>query len=272
MQILTASEPAKAEKSNEDWYSASPGLLVVLDGATARTETGCRHGVSWYAAHLGAALSTLAADRSTSLRGALASAIETVAQRHAECDLSSPGTPSAAVAVVRFLETQIEFLVLGDVSVIIDMPTELRVITDERVEYTAVAERREADRFPIGSPEKSAALVRMKHAELAMRNREGGFWVAAADPSVTRYAITDAVPLQEVRRCAVLTDGAARIVRLFGLLGWSELLDLLNKAGPEELLRRVRELELADPFGRKWPRNKRSDDATAVYAASLTER
>jgi hypothetical protein len=48
------------------------------------------------------------------------------------------------------------------------------------VDKTARAEREEADRHPFGSAEKQAALLRMKHAELAARNQPGGYWVAAA--------------------------------------------------------------------------------------------
>jgi hypothetical protein len=265
MRVLAASEPAQVERSNEDWFSASPGLVVVLDGATARTETGCRHGVSWYAAQLGAAVSVLAMNRQTRLENALSGAIASVADQHRECDLESPGTPSAAVAVLRVSEPRVEYLALGDITIVLDAYSGLRAITDDRVDRTAENERRNADRFPIGSAEKQDALVAMKLAELASRNRPGGYWVAAADPSVTSHAITDSLPLADLRGCAVLTDGAARIVRLFGLLEWHELIGLLEQAGPDEVLRRVRSTEDVDPLGMKWPRNKRSDDATIVY-------
>jgi hypothetical protein len=265
MRVLAASEPAQQEGSNEDWFSASPGLVVVLDGATARTETGCRHGVSWYVAQLGAAVSVLAMKRDTSLRDALSGAITTVADQHRECDLESPGTPSAAVAVLRVSEPHVEYLALGDISIVFDAHSGLHAITDDRVEKTAVVERRNADRFPIGTPEKQGALIAMKHAELAARNQPGGFWVAAADPTVTQHAIVDSLSLSDLRGCAVLTDGAARIVRLFELLEWRELIELLDQAGPDEVLRRVRSTEEIDPVGMKWPRNKRSDDATIVY-------
>ena len=39
---------------------------------------------------------------------------------------------------------------------------------------------------PTGSLEKSEALIRMKHAELAAPNILGGYWVAAADPTLVR--------------------------------------------------------------------------------------
>lgn len=91
--------------------------------------------------------------------------------------------------------------------------------------------------------------------------------LVAHDPAVVSHAITSAVPLGELHRAAVLTDGAARLVDAFGLLSWAELLDLLSTAGPEELLRRTRAAEECDPAGIRWPRNKKSDDATAVYRA-----
>ncbi|WP_320067889.1 hypothetical protein [Micromonospora sp. RTGN7] len=104
-------------------------------------------------------------------------------------------------------------------------------------------------------------------AELAARNQPGGFWVATAIPAAADHAIVGSVPLDEVQRLAVLTDGAARIVDLFGALDWPAVLDNLSTRGPVELMRQVRTLEGADPQGTRWPRNKRSDDATVVYAA-----
>jgi hypothetical protein len=141
------------------------------------------------------------------------------------------------------------------------------VVTDDRVSTTARAERAEADRYPFGSPQKQAALLRMKHAELAQRNQPGGFWTAAADPAVAAHAITGTVPTRDLRRLAVLTDGAARISAVFNLLDWHGVLELLEDEGPTELIRRVRALESADPTGTKWPRNKANDDATVIFAS-----
>jgi len=254
---------------NEDWYFASPYLFVVLDGATARTNTGCAHGVSWYAAQLGAALSEGAHDPSTPLTDVLASGIARVAGLHPACDLSHEGTPSAAVAMVRPVGGWADYLVLGDVSVIFDRGGEVVVISDDRVSQTAVAERRAADAYPTGSPEKNDAMVRMKHAELAMRNREGGYWIAAAEPAAARHARVGRVALAEVRRFAVLTDGATRIVSQFGELSWYEVLDLAETEGPQAVLRKVRAVESSDPRGLRWPRNKPSDDATMAIAVDV---
>lgn len=268
MRVATASEAGSPKTPNEDWVTAVENLIVVLDGATARTGTGCAHGVAWYTAKLGSSLAGLAADRDLPLVEALHGAIRSAASHHEQsCDLQHPGTPSAATAVLRLNHTVLEYLVLGDVTVVIDTTDGVRVVTDDRVDHTAKAEREEADRYPFGSAEKQAALLRMKHAELAARNQPGGYWVAAADPDAATQAITGAVALTHVRRVAVLTDGAARLVALFGLLNWPEVLDLLEQHGPTELIRRVRAIEAADPSCMRWARNKSSDDATVVYAS-----
>jgi Protein phosphatase 2C len=266
MRVSAASEPSLPAKASEDWYSASEDLIVVLDGATARTETGCVHGTAWYTTRLGLALTAAAADRSRSLPDALARAIELVAAEHPECDLTHPGTPSAAAGMLRINKAALEHAVLGDVTVVVESRTgPVRALTDSRVEGTARAQRDAADRLPIDSPEKLAILVEMKHAELAARNTANGYWVAASDPSVASHALVGGTPVGDVRRAAVLTDGAARAVQPLTLLDWPDVLNLLDHRGPQSLLELVRHAEAEDPAGARWPRNKRSDDATVVF-------
>lgn len=269
MRTAVSSLASSVDGENEDWYSASPHLFVVLDGATARTSTGCVHGISWYAAHLGAALSEGAHDITRPLPQVLSAGIDRVANLHPSCDLSHEGTPSAAVAMVRIQNDRAEYLALGDVSVVLDTVAGIVTVSDERVSQTAVAERRAADMHPIGSPEKADAMVRMKRAELAVRNRQGGYWIAAADPVAADHSLIGRIAISELRRFAVVTDGAARIVSPFEELSWEGLLDLAEVESPEAVLRKVRALEASDPLGVRWPRNKRSDDATIALAADL---
>lgn len=264
MRTTAASHPSDADRDNEDWVLASNDLAIVLDGATARTETGCIHGVAWYSARLGGAIAAIAADQNMPLQKAFAHAIAEVAALHPECDLHHEGTPSAAVGVVRSGGGKVEYLALGDVTLVFDLGGSPVVVCDNRVSMTARAEREEQDRYLIGSPEKQAAMKKMKRAELAARNKLGGFFIAASDPAVAAESLTGSFELDKVRRAAILTDGAARAVDMFGFLDWSGLLDELSAKGPNELIERVREVESSDPVGERWPRNKRSDDATAL--------
>jgi len=261
-RVRVASDAGNPPAPNEDWAAATEDLIVVLDGATARTDTGCTHGVAWYAGQLGGSILRRAADRSQTLADALGLAIGDVAARHKECDLDHPGTPSAAAAIVRMTGDAREYLVLGDVTVVAETADGIQTIVDGRVDASARAERHEADRYPFGSAEKQAALITMKHAELAARNTPGGFWAAAQDPAVVAQAITGRC--DSVGRLMVLTDGAARLVVMFGVLDWAGLLDQASSTDPRRLVAKLRSIEKSDQQCRRWPRNKRHDDATIV--------
>jgi hypothetical protein len=260
VQIAAASEPGSPDKPNEDGVVITADMVAVLDGATVRTDTGCIHGVPWFVEQL---TGSLVRNKHLSPSGALAAAIAETASAHgATCDLSHPGTPSAAVAIVQAHGESLQYLVLGDVTFVMETADGLRVVTDNRVDATATAERAAADALPSGSLEKAAALVRMKHAELAARNVSGGFWVAAADPAVVDHSLTGEIPLQAIHRAALLTDGAARAVNPFKVYDWPELLSATTKEGPSGLIKQVRDAEAADPAGVRYPRNKIHDDAT----------
>ena len=97
-----------------------------------------------------------------------------------------------------------------------------------------------------------------------MRNQPGGYWVAAADPTAAGESLTGAVPLAQVKRVAVLSDSATRLVE-FGLAGWEQILKTFAKEGPQTLIDQVRRIEATDPSGERWPRYKASDDATAIH-------
>jgi hypothetical protein len=273
MITAATSVPGSATKPNEDWYGIADlsrlGPVVVLDGGTARTETGCVHGVAWYSRQLGTELLALMqTNPSEPLTATLAAGIAAVAELHrGSCDLSHPGTPSAAVGMIRPIRDNTwEYAVLGDITVVFDRPGERLVVADNRISESAKMERVEADQWPIGSPQKDSAMIAMKHVELAARNRE--YWIAASDPIAAEHAVTGTA--HSVARVAMLTDGAAR-AESFGLIDWSDLLDTIDRDGPERLIELVRAAEDSDPQGRKWPRNKKSDDATVVYVGNIVE-
>ncbi|MBE1580483.1 protein phosphatase 2C domain-containing protein [Amycolatopsis roodepoortensis] len=266
--FLTGATVPGGDASNEDWMAATPDLIVVLDGATVRTETGCHHGPAWYTRKLGASIIAIAADRQLALPDVLAAAIVDVANLHPECDLQRPGAPSAAVGIVRVQDKALHYIVLGDVTIVADTTAGLEVISDHRVSKTAAAERALADQYPIGAPEKADALIAMKRVELDAQNREGGYWIAAAVPAAVEHALVGEFDAAAVRQFALLSDGASRLVDDFQTTTWEEALDLLANSGPTELIRRVREIEDADPLGERYHRNKKSDDATAIYAST----
>lgn len=184
------------------------------------------------------------------LREILARAIRRTADAHRNtCDLSHVRTPQATVVLARWDEASVEHLVLSDSALLLEAPDgTVRAVLDDRLDLI---------------PDET---LRSREATDRLRNREGGFFTAAADPAVAERALTGTTPRAGVRALAALTDGASRWVELFGEGDWTECFGVLREEGPSGLLRRVRALETADAGAGGVRRWKLHDDATAVYA------
>ncbi len=265
MRVTAHTEPGGSEP-NEDWVSFTEDLVVVLDGATSRTETGCVHGVAWFVRKLGLSLMSLAGDPSTALVEALAGAIEHVASLHPECDLSHPATPSAAVGMLRQRANQLEVLVLADVTAVIEgTDGSISVLTDGRPD-SAAGQLADALALSIDDEHRQDALRAVKRAQLRARNKPGGYYVASSDPTAALEATTDTFEVPDISTAALLSDGAARVIDLYGLMSWPDLVAILDQDGPGVLINSVRSAEAADPTTTRWPRSKLSDDATVAFA------
>lgn len=266
MLATAHTRPAATDAPNEDSYIVLDDMIIVLDGATIRTETGCIHGLPWYVRNLGLQLTAAASDHAVSLTDAISAAISAVSAMHSDtCDLSHPGTPSAAIGMVRQRGNALDYAVLGDITVVIEAAGRPTIaVVDERVSAVAVAERRECDRHLIGTPEKQDAILTMKGLELAGRNTEGGYWIASTDPAAAGHALTGTLSSDEVVRVAACSDGAMRALDMTSVTTTDGVLSVLRHMGPAALVDMVRRSEDADPLGARWPRNKTHDDATAV--------
>lgn len=255
------------DRVNEDWVAASPNAVIVLDGVTApRVATrGCHHPVAWFTQQLGGRLLMLLGE-DLDMPDALASAIDQVVELHRDsCDLASPGVPAAAVAMIRKRGSGVlDYLVLADTVILLDTETEMRVVSDARVEQAAPEALAATRKQAIGTPEHQAAVARMSVEQLKKRNVPGGYWVAAAERQAAYNAFVGEVPADQVCRVAIFTDGASRAVDTFGEMDWAACLDYLQEHGPRGLIRHVRRIEETDPAGAKWPRFKVSDDATVA--------
>lgn len=231
MKIETA-ERAAPGRVSEDRILVRPNAVVVLDGVTSRTRPPDRNG-GWYAAVLAAELDQLL-DRDDPLPDLLAEAIVRIVDRH---DLVLGDSPASTVAITRWTVDSVEALVLAD-SPVVAFGERTRVLQDNRL----------AELRP-----RVANVVEWK-------NREGGYWVAEADPSAAHQALTATWPRQEITEVIMATDGVSCGIDEYGLFEWDALLE----KSPESVLDEIRIAELSDAEHKKWPRFKTHDDQALV--------
>jgi hypothetical protein len=84
------------------------------------------------------------------------------------------------VTIVREGTQGFDYLVLFDSVVVLDGPSDLKVVTDRRVDAFAQAEESAIREHPIGSPAHQARVDELVAAQRRHRNQAGGYWVAGA--------------------------------------------------------------------------------------------
>ncbi len=258
MRTELISAPGTPAHPNEDYASVGlpasgeGGSLVLLDGVTPpAADAGCVHSVPWFTARLGGALSELSVSRrDLPLAEVLGQAIRRTADTHrVTCDLSHPRTPQATVVLARWSAADVEYLVLSDSALLVESRGgTVGALLDDRL-----------SRLP------RASLTTDAIADATVRNKEGGFFTAAADPSVAARAVTGTLPRADVRTLTALTDGATRWVEKFRQGDWAGLLTFIREEGSQALIDRVRALELTDTERVFLGRSKTHDDATVVH-------
>jgi hypothetical protein len=193
MLVDAYSAPGDEAKPNEDWWGAAGQIAVLLDGVTTPPGmgTGCIHGVVWYVNQLGSALLQ---ESSLPLDDHLSRAITAVAARHSNlCDLAHPGTPSSTVAMVRVGGGAIEYLLLSDSTLILELRDGPTIITDHSVDAVAKSERTEVARHALGTEDHAEAVRALVFAQWRSRNTEGGYWLAAADAHAASHSVVGRV-------------------------------------------------------------------------------
>jgi hypothetical protein len=266
VRVSLTTDPSTPTWPNEDFAALTPGVAVLIDGAGSPggRDTGCAHCVAWYARTLGAHLAAGATGNRGRLAEVLANGISQVSQAHAgTCDLDHPGTPSATVIPVRTTGDTQEYLVLAD-SVLLLQPVndEPVVISDTRLEDIAAGLRPNYRELPVQERETARQAYISKLD--ALRNRPGGYWSAAADPTAAEHAITSSFPVAVLAAVGLLSDGVGRLADRYHLADWPQIAATLAEHGPGELIRQLRAAAAADPEGLRWPRSNIRDAATVI--------
>lgn len=267
---------------NEDFVRATSSYGIVIDGATGLAGAPLFAGrfgsnAQWFSHTVGAgACEALEAGASAeeALRSAVASACSEL-EEALGCPLAQAdpdAIPSATLALAVVSADAVELYGLGDsplVAVMRDGSTFFS--TDEVLEgldaeaLRVSRERAAAFGRALSGPEKRALVddVILDHRRL--RNTEGGYWCLDPSGSGLAHLRRVTLPRPEVVAVVGMSDGMWRALGSFGLADAAGELPELSAARVEGLVAELRELEEADPDYVRYPRLKKSDDASVFW-------
>ena len=265
--------PGDAAKPNEDAFGHDAAAAVVLDGATPLGD-GLMPGPSdaaWIAQFGARRLLAHLRDGEgarKAVRGALADAQKSfeALRRHPPEEVWQ--TPCASMMLAVAGEGGVEFLSFGDCAAVVQPEGGAVMVVGETFDKRA-AEAKRAQAIAKEknlSPASGLSRPEFLGALRATRNRvnSGSYWLFSPDAKAASHASRRIVKTAPGTRLLLASDGFLALASDYGAYGADSLMQAAVEKGLEALGEELRAIEAGDAVGDKFPRFKKSDDATAL--------
>ena len=265
--------PGDAAKPNEDAFGHDAAAAVVLDGATPLGD-GLMPGPSdaaWIAQFGARRLLAHLRDGEgarKAVRGALADAQKSfeALRRHPPEEVWQ--TPCASMMLAVAGEGGVEFLSFGDCAAVVQPEGGAVMVVGETFDKRA-AEAKRAQAIAKEknlSPASGLSRPEFLGALRATRNRvnSGSYWLFSPDAKAASHASRRIVKTAPGTRLLLASDGFLALASDYGAYGADSLMRAAVEKGLKALGEELRAIEAGDAVGDKFPRFKKSDDATAL--------
>jgi serine/threonine protein phosphatase PrpC len=269
-QLSLAGDPAKA---NEDFLAQGPHAALVMDGATPLGDS-LMPGPSdaaWIA-QFGARrlMAHLSEEKSArkALRDALADAQKSFEALRRRPPEEKWQTPCASMMLAVPGDSEVEFLWFGDCAALVKQDDAAVTVVGETFDKRAA----EAERARALAKEKNlspaSGLSRPEFIGTlrSSRNRinSGTYWLFSPDARAAAHVSRRAIKAVPGTVLLLATDGFLALASDYGAYSADGLMAAALSKGLAGLGEELRAIEAGDVGGDKFPRFKKSDDATAL--------
>ena len=267
--IEALSLPGDVTKTNEDAFGHDPDAAVVLDGTTPLGDPLMpgNSDAAWIATFGARRLLAHLRDGEGArhaLRGALADAQKSFNALRRGPPEDVWQTPCASMMLAAQDENAIEFLWLGDCAALLSQGGAVQVIGenfDKKAEEGSRARTLSRARGKVAT-DRSHFLDALR----AARNRvnSGNYWLFSPDVRAATHVSRRIVKVQPGAQLLLASDGFLALASDYGVYSADSLMQACQDKGLAALGEELRAIENADALGEKFPRFKKSDDATAL--------
>jgi hypothetical protein len=268
---------------NADVVGHAGNVAWVIDGATDIGDgplVDAHSDAAWFAAKVGDWLSDRACALPAHLDDLVTNLAEHVAQDFTRLSRRPPADrcehPSAAGLIVRIEGRALEYLALGDCSLLVAGPDgsfHRFGVQDEDAGDAHLSDHLSRPAPLAGETEDPsemrARLLPVLRSQRTRMNLVPGYGVFSITAPPPEYVNCDRIPLAEGTRILIASDGLMRLVDVFRAWTPADLLAATFERGVAAMTEELRRLEASDTACRSHPRAKTSDDATALLATIM---
>jgi hypothetical protein len=272
--LNSLSLPGDPQKANEDAFAAGPDAAAVFDGATGLGENLLpgksdaawisQFGVRRLTAHLGDGDAPVAA-----LRHALEDARKSFEGLRRRAPIERYEIPYASMMLAAARDGGFEALWFGDCAMLLLEPDGRCALIGEAMHKRAAEAARarqlaEAKGMPpVGALSRAEFLPHIRTGRNAVNTARGG-WLFSPDPHAADHVEARRAAVPRGTLALLCSDGFLALCSDYGVCSPATLMERARDQGLDVLGRVLREVEDEDPDGRRFPRFKKCDDATAV--------
>lgn len=279
MRFMVKSVRGNAQ--NEDSVMATRLFGFVIDGASglySEKVTNFSSDAQWFS-H---SLSKLLSHELSKMEWSIAEHVERACERLLEeyqqllgekgLSFAKEKLPNSTISVVRFQEctNQLELFQLGDSPILVEQNERLTLYDDELLaisDYSALSEMlRIAKKREIDLIEARPLIAEHLKANRRKRNTSKGYWILDPTGEGIKGARCVTLPLDEVTRLVIMSDGLWEAYDTFRLFSKPEELfeRIFSSESLEALISELRVAQMSDPLLNHYPRFKLMDDASVL--------
>jgi hypothetical protein len=270
--------PGAIERENEDALGATHWVAFVLDGVTCVADTPlmpAKSDAAWVAqAARDLLIKHGTEEGARDLAGLVTKVAQGITERFERERLRPPAAryelPWTTLSLIGVEPRRINIAFLGDSRALIETEHDdqihnfgppSRSTFEQKTAAKMLAARKGQ---PLGTDTIRATVLDDLRRAREVVNTKAGYWLLGADAAVGANVIVKSIPFEGPAIALLATDGFYALVEDYRHYGDRELIANAQTLGLHILGRELRHVEDEDPVGERYPRMKKSDDATAL--------
>lgn len=260
---------------NEDMVGLCKKGAWVLDGATGLNnknliskESDAKWYVSWWNQYLQKNVS-----KDKSLKEIVLEGLENIKKEYLlklnGLKIENLDLPSASVIIIKFYKDKLEYILLGDCTLLLNKLDENIKIKDERV-----CKLDEKVFLKMEKLNKSSNLTILEKKDILLpfiienrlkKNTDKGYWILEFNKDAVEKSIHGYIDIEDEVKIMMSSDGFSCAWDRYNIFEENEMIEVGKSKGIEYINEKIRELEKKDNNGMIFPRFKESDDSSCVY-------
>ena len=260
---------------NEDVAGISRYGAWVLDGATGLNnkkivsdESDAKWYVDWWNNYLSQNI-----DKDFSLKDILYNGIDSVAREYkntvGNIKVDKLDIPSCSIVIIKYYKDKLEYLVLGDCTLLTKVNNNYNCIKDEsvcrldEVVFNSIKNIENINELSLLDKKNKVLPVIIENR--LKKNTKEGYWILEFNKDAVDNAIHGFIDVKDEISIVLTSDGFSCAFDRYNLVNKKDVFSIVQNEGIDHIYNKIRNLEREDLNGIVYPRFKVSDDSTCVY-------